>query len=173
MTWIHYIEYCESSATLWLVPPRQLTEVGISWLVSPKMCESKGWDPQNNLWVGSPNKLELMENWIFWWLKKTWFPREISSDDYSTSRLRWCKQFSQLQREDSRLKDIFDGILRDDDRAHHYKVQDGVMFMKEAEGNRLVIPKSQGVHLLRRFHNSPFGGHDCVSKTYCRIRGIA
>jgi hypothetical protein len=97
---------------------------------------------------------------------------EVSGDS-DPERLRWCKQFSQLQREDSRLKDIFDGILRDDDRAHHYKVQDGVMFMKEAEGNRLVIPKSQGVHLLRRFHNSPFGGHDCVSKTYCRIRGIA
>ena len=60
-----------------------------------------------------------------------------------------------------------------EDWAHHYKVQDGVLFMKEAEGNRLVIPKSRRVHLLRRFHYSSFGEHCGVSKTYSRIRDIA
>jgi len=44
--------------------------------------------------------------------------------------------------------------------------------MKEAESNGLVIPKSQRVHVLRRFHNSPFEGHFGQSKLYSRITYI-
>jgi len=36
-----------------------------------------------------------------------------------------------------------------------------------------VISTSQRVHLFQRFHNSPFGGHCGVSKTYSRMRYIA
>ena len=97
---------------------------------------------------------------------------EVCADSYPTS-LRWSKEVSQLQREDPKLKETFDGILRHEDWSHHYKVQDGVLFMKKTEGSRLVIPKSQRVHLLRRIRKSLFGRQCDISKTSSRIRDIA
>jgi hypothetical protein len=75
---------------------------------------------------------------------------EVSADS-DPERVRWCKQFSQIQREDPKLKDVFDNILRHEVWARDCEIQDGILFMKEAEGNRLVIPKTQRVHCFEHF----------------------